>query len=90
MENEEVPSNRTQELCDKYCNPFHMCYSQLLIVSPAKHSGTKESPCPESVCPCVCLSGSHTFLVVTHSYVSRAVHAFLGMLPLFLFVFRFL
>ena len=37
-----------------------------------------------SVCPsvCVCLSGSHTFLVVTHSYVSQVTHAFLGMLPL--------
>ena len=30
----------------------------------------------------VCLFGSHTFLVVTHSYVSQATHAFLGMLPL--------
>ena len=31
-----------------------------------------------------CLSGSHTFLVVTHSYVSQATHAFLaiGMLLL--------
>ena len=28
------------------------------------------------------LSGSHTFLVVTHSYVSQATHAFLRMLPL--------
>ena len=35
-----------------------------------------------SVRPCVCLLGSHTFLVVTHSYVSQATHAFLGMLPL--------
>ena len=35
-----------------------------------------------SVRPCVCLSGSHAFLVVTHSYVSQATHAFLGMLPL--------
>ena len=34
------------------------------------------------VCVSVCLSGSHTFLVVTHSYVSQATHAFLGMLPL--------
>ena len=34
------------------------------------------------MCLCVCLSGSHTFLVVTHSYVSQATHAFLGMLPL--------
>ena len=31
----------------------------------------------------ICLSGSHSFLVVTHSYVSQATHAFLGMLPLF-------
>ena len=30
----------------------------------------------------LCLSGSHTFLVVTHSYVSQATHAFLGMVPL--------
>ena len=29
------------------------------------------------------LSGSHTFLVVTHSYVPQATHTFLGMLPLF-------
>ena len=35
-----------------------------------------------SVRPCVCLSSSHTFLVVTHSYVSQATHAFLGMQPL--------
>ena len=30
----------------------------------------------------VCLSDSHNFLVVMHSYVSQATHAFLGMLPL--------
>ena len=35
-----------------------------------------------SACLSVCLSGSHTFLVVTHSYVLQATHAFLGMLPL--------
>ena len=29
----------------------------------------------------VCLSSSHTFLVVTHSYVSKGTHAFFGMLP---------
>ena len=39
------------------------------------------------VCACVCLSDSHTFLIVTHSYVSQATHAFLGMLPLcFLYI----
>ena len=31
---------------------------------------------------CVCLSGSHTFLVVTHRYVSQATRASIGMLPL--------
>ena len=35
-----------------------------------------------SVHVCVCMSGSHTFLVVTHSYVLQATHAFLKMLPL--------
>ena len=30
----------------------------------------------------VCLSSSHTVLVVSHSYDSQATHAFLGMLPL--------
>ena len=56
------------------------------FVSPAKHSGTKGSLCPvsvcPSVCPSVCLSSSHTILVVMHSYVSQAIFAFLGMLPL--------
>ena len=37
------------------------------------------------ICLCVCLSSSHTFLVVVLSYVLQATHAFLGMLPLFLF-----
>ena len=40
-----------------------------------------------SVCPSirvsVRLSGSHTFLLVTHSYISQVTDAFLGMLPLF-------
>ena len=35
-----------------------------------------------SLCPCVCLSGSHTFFVVTQSYISQATHSFLGMLSL--------
>ena len=34
-----------------------------------------------SVRPSVCLSGSHTFLVVRQRYVLQATHAFLGMLP---------
>ena len=37
---------------------------------------------PPFVCPCVCLSDSHSLLVVRHSYVSQATHAFLRMLPL--------
>ena len=37
---------------------------------------------PASHCLSVSLSSSHTFLVVTHSYVSQATHAFLGLLPL--------
>ena len=49
-----------------------------VFVSPAKHIWAAHrdhfvwrlSVCP-SVFPCVCLSGSHTFLVVTRSYVSR-------------------
>ena len=56
------------------------------FVSPAKHIGITLSAlwlffCL-SVCPSVCLSGSHTFMVFTHSYVSQATHAFLGMLQL--------
>ena len=43
-----------------------------------------------SVCPSVCPFGSHTFLVVTHSYVSQATLAFLGMLPLCLYYFAYL
>ena len=54
-----------------------------IFVLPTKHSGTYESLCVASVCPCVCLSGSHTLLVVMHSYVSKATHSFLRMLPLF-------
>ena len=40
-----------------------------------------------SVCACVCLSDIYTFLIVTHSYVSQATHAFLGMLPLCFLIF---
>ena len=36
------------------------------------------------VCVFACLFSSHTFLVVIHSFVSQATHAFLGLLPLFL------
>ena len=52
----------------------------MFFVSPAKHSGTGITL--SGVCLSVCLSGSHTFLVVVHSYVSQAIHAFIGMLPL--------
>ena len=39
------------------------------------------------VCLSDCLSGSQTFLLVTHSYVSKETHAFLGMLPLLFVLF---
>ena len=50
---------------------------------PAKHSGHRDYfvRCL-SVRVSVCLSGSHTFLVVTNSYVLLATHALLRMLPL--------
>ena len=55
-----------------------------IFVSPAKHIAAHRDHFVRrlSVRPSVCLSGSHTFLVVMHSYVSQATHAFLGMLPL--------
>ena len=62
-----------------------MRHEEHFIVSPAKHGGTKGSLCQVSVCPpvyvFVCLVD--IFLVVTHSYVAQATHAFLGMLPVF-------
>ena len=45
----------------------------IVFMSPSTLSG---------FCLSVGLSASHTFLVVTHSYVSQVTHAFLGMLPL--------
>ena len=51
------------------------------ITAHRDHFVRRLSVCP-SVCARVRLSGSHTFLVVTHSYVSQATRAFLGMLPL--------
>ena len=41
----------------------------------ATHRGITMSGVYLSVCQCVCLSGSHTFLVVTHSYVLHVTHA---------------
>ena len=49
-----------------------------IFVSPAKHSSTLSR-----VCLSLCLSGNHIFFVVTHSYVSQATLASLGMLPQF-------
>ena len=48
-----------------------------------RHIGITLSGICLSVRLCVCLSGSHTFLVVTNSYVSQVTRAFLRMLPLF-------
>ena len=49
-----------------------------MVVSPAKHTAHRDFARHLSVC----LSGSLTFFVVTHSYVSQVTHAFLRMLPL--------
>ena len=56
-------------------------FDLFFFVLPAKHCGTQGSLCPASVG--VYLSDSHPFLVVTHSYVWPATHAFLRMLQLF-------
>ena len=40
-------------------------FHKLIFMSPAKHSGTKGSLCPVSVCLYVCLIDSHSILVVT-------------------------
>ena len=60
------------------------CQKYIVFVSPAKHSSTYRDNFVQrlSVCLCVCLCGSHTVLVVMHSYVLQATCAFLGMLPL--------
>ena len=70
---------------------YYMCLSIFKFVSflcrlrsiaaHRDHFVRRLSVCP-SFCLSVRLSGSHTFLVVTHSYVSQATHAFLGMLTL--------
>ena len=59
-------------------------YRHIGIILSGVCMSVRPSVCP-SVPLCVRLSGSHTFLVVTHSYmyVSEAPHAYLGMLPLF-------
>ena len=64
----------------------HLTYFLCRLPSIAVHRDHFVGICL-SVNPSVCLSvflySSHTFLVVMHSYVSQATHAFLGMLPLF-------
>ena len=62
------------------CIPYDKTFPLVptFFVPPAKHSSIWGSLCPASSC----LSGSHAFLVVTHSFVSQATHASLGMLPL--------
>ena len=79
----QVCLNKDNLDVSEYNNKAHF---PLFFVLPTKHRGIKGSLCLASVCPsvrlCVGLSGSHTFLVVTQSYVSQATRAFLGMLPL--------
>ena len=78
-----------QVVCLCNCQVITLYYEQFLcrlrsIVAKMDHFVRRMSVRP-SVCPCVCtcgcLSGSNTSLVVTHSYVSEATHAFLIMLP---------
>ena len=70
------------------CNLFHLFFSFLCrLRSIAAH---RDHFCPASVYLSVCLSGNHTFLVVTHSYVSQVTHAFLGMLPLCCIFYSFI
>ena len=57
-----------------------------MIQSIAAHSDHFVSCLSVGLSVFVCLSGSHTFLVVTHRYVSQATHAFLGMLPFWYFI----
>ena len=66
--------------------PFEDNRDQLLcrlrsIAAHTNHFLQRLSVCL-SVCVCVHMSGSHTFLVVTNSYVLQATHAFRRMLPL--------
>ena len=69
-------------MCSLWKNLSHFYFEKLqfrlLFVSPTKHSDTKGSLCPASVCLCVCLSSSHTFkflvwLDATYDFQSEAV-----------------
>ena len=65
-------------------NSRFLQYSITLFVSPAKHCGTYRDHFVWRLC--IRLSGSNTFYVVTHSYVSQTTHPFLGMLPVCLYM----
>ena len=77
----------------------HMCEAPLLcrLRSIAAHRDhfVQSAVSAVSIHVSVCLSSSLAFLIVTHSYVSQATHAFLRMLPLcsllrsFLYSFAF-
>ena len=59
---------------------FFFCHLRSIVVH------RDQSHCPVSFCPFVYVSGSHFTLVVRHSYVPQATHAFLGMLLLCLYM----
>ena len=61
---------------------FGKCSSYCVACEAWQYIGITLSSICLSVGLSVCLSGSHTFLVGMHSYVSQATHVFLGMLPL--------
>ena len=54
-----------------YCTNTPFLCRLRSIAAHRDHFGWHLSICP-SISLCVCLSDSHTFLVVTHSYVSQA------------------
>ena len=78
----EVPRDVRWQICGQFCLYILTAFSFLCrLRSITAHRDTLCGVCL-SVHVSVCLSGSHTFLVVTQSYVSQATHAFLEMLPI--------
>ena len=92
---EKFPRNQTYELCENESRSiiiislnflWFLCHLQS-IAAHRDHFVWRLSvrlSVRPSVRPSICLCGSHTFLVVTHSYryALQTTHAFLGMLPL--------
>ena len=66
----------------QHMHSLECCHYFCVACKASRHIGITLS----DFCLSVCVSVSHTFLVVMQSYVSQATHAFLGMLPLFLYM----